>query len=129
MAGFVAAFLEFCQQFFLLGSEIGGSFDDGSYVQITAFRSTYLGYPFISKTEDFVGLGTGGDFQPGLAFESWYLDFTAEGGLGETDGYFAKKICSFSFKDGVILNSKDNVEIPVRASVAAMLSFSGKLDP
>ena len=55
MAGFVAAFLEFCQQFFLLGSEIGGSFDDGSYMQITAFRSTYLGYPFISKTEDFVG--------------------------------------------------------------------------
>ena len=25
MAGFVAAFFEFCQQFFLLGSEIGGS--------------------------------------------------------------------------------------------------------
>ena len=129
MAGFVAAFLEFCQQFFLLGSDIGGSFDDGSYMQITAFRSSDLGYPFISKTEDFVGLGAGGNLQPGLAFESWYLDFTAEGGLGEADGYFAKKICSFSFEDGVILNSKDNIEITVRASVASMLSFSGKLDP
>ena len=50
----MAAFFEFCQQFFLLGSEVGGSFDDGSYMQITAFRSTDLGYPFISKTEDFV---------------------------------------------------------------------------
>ena len=129
MAGFVAAFFEFCQELFLLGSEVGGSFDDGSYMQITAFRSTDLGYPFISKTENFVGLGAGRDFQSGLAFESWYLDFTAEGGLGETDGYFAKKICSFSFEDGVIFNSKHNVEIPVRASVASMLSFSGKLDP
>ena len=129
MAGFVAAFFEFCQKLFLLGSEVGRSFDDGSYMQITAFRPTDLRYPFISKTENFVGLGAGGDFQPGLAFESWHLDFTAEGGLGETDGYFAKKICSFSFEDRVILNSKDNVEIPVRASVASMLSFSGKLDP
>ena len=129
MAGFVAAFLEFCQQLFLLGSEVGGSFDDDSYMQITAFRSTDLGYSFISKTEDFVGLGACGDFQPGFAFESWYLDFTAEGGLGETDRYFTKKICSFPLKDGVILNSKDNVEIPVRTSVASMLSFSGKLDP
>ena len=109
MAGFVAAFFEFCQQLFLLGSEVGGSFDDGSNMQITAFRSTDLGYPFISKTEDFVGLGACGDFQPGLAFESWYLDFTTEGSLGETDRYFAKKICSFSFEDGVILNLKDNV--------------------
>ena len=129
MAGFVAAFFEFFQQFFLLGSEVGGRFDNGSNMQVTAFRSADLGYPFISKTENFVGLGACGDFQPGLAFESWHLDFTAEGGLGETDGYFAKKICSFSFEDGMILNSKDNVEIPVRASVAAMLSFSGKLDP
>ena len=129
MAGFVAAFFEFCQQLFLLGSEVGGSFDDGSYMQITAFRSTDLGYPFISKTEDFVGLGACRDFQPGLAFESWYLDFTAEGGLGETDGYFAKKICSFSFEDGVIFNSKDNVEIPVWAAIVSMLPFFGKLDP
>ena len=129
MAGFMAAFFEFCQQLFLFGSEVGGSFDDGSYMQITAFWSTDLGYPFISKTEDFVGLGAGGNFQPGLAFESWHLDFTAEGGLGETDRYFAKKICSFSFEDGVILNSKDNVEIPVCASIVSMLSFSGKLDP
>ena len=129
MAGLVAAFFEFCQQFFLLGSEVGGSFDDGSYMQITAFRSTDLGHPFISKTEDFVGLGAGGDFQTCLAFESWHLDFTAESSLGETDRYFAKKICSFSFEDRVILNSKDNVEIPVRASIGSMLSFSGKLDP
>ena len=117
MAGFVAAFFEFCQQFFLLGSEVGGSFDDGSYMQITAFRSTYLGYPFISKTEDFVGLGTGGDFQPGLAFESWYLDFTAEGGLGETDRYFAKKICSFSFEDGVIPVSYTHLTLPTKVRV------------
>ena len=129
MAGLVAAFFEFCQQLFLLRSEVGGSFDDGSYMQITAFRSTDLGYPFISKTEDFVGLGACGDFPPGLAFESWHLDFPAASGLGETDRYFAKKICSFSFEDGVILNSKDNVKIPVRASIASMLSFSGKLDP
>ena len=46
-----AAFLEFCQQFFLLGSEIGGSFDDGSYMQITAFRLRIWDTP-ISKTED-----------------------------------------------------------------------------
>ena len=124
MASLVAAFFEFCQQLFLFGSQVGGSFDDGSNMQITTFRSTDLGYPFISKTEDFVGLGAGGDFQSGLAFESWHLDFTAEGGLGETDGYFAKKICSFSFEDGVILNSKDNVKIPVRSSIASMLSFS-----
>ena len=129
MAGLMAAFFEFCQQFFLFGSEVGGSFDDGSNMQVTALRSTDFGYPFISKTEDFVGLGAGGDFQPGLAFESWHLDFTAESGLGETDRYFAKKICSFSFEDGVIINSKNNVEIPVRASIASMLSFSGKLDP
>ena len=50
-------------------------------------------------------------------------------GLGETDRYFAKKICSFSFEDGMILNSKDNVKIPVRASIASMLSFSGEFDP
>ena len=129
MAGFMAAFFEFCQELFLFGSEVGGSFDDGSNMQITSFRSTDLRYPFISKTEDFVGLCAGGNPQPGLAFESWHLDFTAEGGLGETDGYFAKKICSFSFEDGVVLNSKDNVEIPVRASIASMLSFSGEFDP
>ena len=129
MAGLVAAFFEFCQQLFLFGSEVGGSFDDGSHMQITAFRSTDLGYPFISKTEDFVGLGAVRDFQPSLAFESWHLDFTAEGGLGETDRYFAKKICSFSFEDWVILNSKDNVEIPVRASIGSVFPFSGKLDP
>ena len=98
-------------------------------MQISAFRPTDLGYPFISKTEDFVGLGAGGDFQPGLACERWYLDFTAEGGLGEADRYFTKKICSFSFENRVILYSKNNIELPVRASVASMLSFSGKLDP
>ena len=49
MAGFVAAFLEFCQQFFLLGSEIGGSFDDGSVFLSERERGSKKGETYLGE--------------------------------------------------------------------------------
>ena len=85
-------------------------------------------YALATKTEGFTRLGFVGDLDLGYRVESGDFNFPTQCRGGEADWHFAMQVILFTLEDGVWLEMNLYVQIPRRATINPVFSFSGETD-
>jgi hypothetical protein len=110
----------------LLAIQFGWDHNVNRDVQVSASRSSTLGYTTALDAKSRTGLSAGRDVQRGIfAFESRHHDLGAEGRLWKRDRYVTVQIMFTPFKELMLLYHQHDIKITRGTALPAGIAFTG----
>lgn len=116
---------ELFEELALLAGELSGSENANVIVEIAFAAAAWVGEAFSLDAENGAALRAFGDFELLVAIEAWDLELGAESGLRNAERNRAIEIGAATFKEGVLLDVKNHVEIAGSAAIGSWLAFTG----
>jgi hypothetical protein len=117
---------QFLQQFFLALAELAGNLHAHFDIEIAFAVTVEDRHTFVADAKGGAGLGTIGNLEQVLAFESGDANLRAHSGLGDGERHGAVQIITFADEEGMLLHVQDNVEIAGGSAEGSSLAAAGK---
>ena len=122
-----ADFREFLQEFLLSLVESGWRLRNDPHQLIAASVPVNVRHPLAPETKHLVRLGPGRYLEGDFAVERGHLYPVTERRLDETDRDLAQNVVAGSFKDGMLCNVYDDVQVTSFATHTTRFTFTSDL--